>query len=331
MIVDFHNHFIPRSFPERPDGLAEPSWPRLEPQDGGGVMMYVGDKPFRAFDDIYWDVDKRLAAMDRAGTDVQVICALPELFSYWLDPQAGIILADAMNRACAEMVAAGGGRIRGLGILALQAPEEALRQIEQIAGFGLSGLFLGSHVNGISIASERFHPVMAAAERLGLPIFVHGIKPGGLERIEGPALMGAVIGVPYEGTMALTSFMATDILGRFPDLKLVFAHGGGMIGSIIDRMELVWNRFPAAMQTSLTQPPTEYARRFWYDTVVFSAENVSYLARRFGADRIVAGTDGPTEIGQTDLPAFIAATGLSPTDQRAILGGNALRLLGTEQ
>jgi aminocarboxymuconate-semialdehyde decarboxylase len=328
MIVDFHNHFIPAAFPERPEGLDEPAWPRLEPQ-AGGAMMHVGDKPFRAFDDIYWNVAKRIAAMDRAGTDLQVICPLPELFSYWLKPEAGAILTDAMNRACAEMVAEGGGRIRGLGILALQTPEIALRQVDEIADLGLSGLFVGSHVNGLSIASESFHPIMAAAERRRLPVFVHGIKPGGLERIEGPALMGAVVGIPYEGTMALASFMATDILGKFPDLQLVFAHGGGMIGSVIDRMELVWTRFPGPMQAELKQRPTEYARRFWYDTVVFSSENLSYLANRFGADRIVAGTDGPTEIGQTDLPAFVAATGLGADDQRAILGGNAQRLLGT--
>lgn len=329
-VIDFHNHFIPASFPDKPEGLDEPAWPRLVRESNGNAMMFVGETQFRPFTDIYWSVEKRIAAMDAAGTDVQVICALPELFSYWLKPQSGAILTDAMNEAAAAMVSEGNGRIKALGIVALQDPEHALAQMERIKALGLSGIFVGSHVNGVSIASETFHPILAAAERLGLLVFVHGIKPGLLERIEGPALMAAVVGVPYEGTMALAGFMATDIFGKFPDLKLVFAHGGGMIGSIIDRMELVWRRFPVAMQQALKEPPTDYARRFWYDTVVFSPENLRYLAERFGADRIIAGTDGPTEIGQTDLPAFVAASGLGDDQCKAILAGNAARLLGLD-
>jgi aminocarboxymuconate-semialdehyde decarboxylase len=328
VIIDFHNHFIPASFPAKPADLDEPAWPSLVHEGNGTATMFLGDTAFRQFGDIYWNVEFRIAAMDAAGTDVQVICALPELFSYWLKPQAGAILTDAMNEAAAGMVSQSGGRIKALGIVALQDPAYALKQMEQIAADGMSGIFVGSHVNGTSIASETFHPILAAAERLNLMVFVHGIKPGGLERIEGPALMGAVVGIPYEGTMALAGFIATDIFGKFPKLNLIFAHGGGMIGSVIDRMELVWRKFPAAMHAQLKEPPTAYARRFWYDTVVFSPENVRYIADRFGSDRIIAGTDGPTEIGQTDLAGFIAATGLSQPQQKAILAGNAARLLG---
>ena len=100
-----------------------------------------------------------------------------------------------------------------------------------------------------------------------------------------------------------------------------------MIGSIIDRMDLVWEKFPDAMQRDLKVRPGEYARRFYFDTVVFAPEAVAYLAQRFGAQRIVAGTDGPTEIGQTDLENFVARAGLSQSENAAILGGNAAKLL----
>lgn len=327
-VIDFHSHFVPERFPDRPAGLAEPAWPRMEPlADGSGATMFVGDGRFRDFGAYYWDVPGRLATMDANGIDIQVISPLPELFSYWLAPRAGAALTDAMNRACAEAVSRGGGRLKGMGILALQDIPHAVGQVRAIAGLGLSGIFMGSHVNGKSIASEDFHPVLAEAEKAGLPLFIHGVRPGLLERIEGPALMAAVVGIPYEGTMALAGFMATDIFARFPALEIVFAHGGGMIGAVIDRMELVWRTFPA-MQANLKEPPTHYARRFWYDSVVFAPEALAYVAGRVGADRMIAGTDGPTEIGQTDLPGFVAAAGFSETDRNAILGGNAARLLG---
>lgn len=299
--------------------------------DGASGTMYTGDKLFRDFGSYYWDIPARIAAMDRAGSQVQVISPLPELFSYWLDPQAGAILTDAMNTQCSEMVRASGGRLRGMGIVALQDVAHAVAQVGDIAALGLSAIFVGSHINGQSIAAETFHPFLAAAQSHALPVFVHGVRPTGLERIEGPGLMGAVLGIPYEGTMALGGFMATDVFASFPDLQLVFAHGGGMIGSVIDRMDLVWDKFPGPMQALLKQRPSEYARRFWYDTVVFSPRALRYVADRFGADRVIAGTDGPTEIGQADLPGFVAATGLPQAECDAILGGNAARLLGIGQ
>lgn len=326
-IIDIHSHFIPARFPARPDDLDEPAWPRLEPT-ADGATMFVGETRFRDFGSYYWDVADRIATLDANGVAVQVISPLPELFSYWLNPRAGAILTDAMNREAAGMVAQSHGRLRGFGILALQDVAKAVSQVAEIAGLGLVGVFVGSHVNGVSIANERFHPVLAELERHGLPLFIHGLKPSALDRIEGPGLMGAVLGIPYEGTMALGGFIATDVFTRFPDLRIIFAHGGGMIASVIDRMDLVWEKFPAAMQRQLKTRPSEYARRFYYDTVVFAPEAVRYLAERFGPECILAGTDGPTEIGQTDLAGFIAATGLPACDRSEILGGNAARLLG---
>ncbi|QQN75304.1 amidohydrolase family protein [Croceicoccus sp. YJ47] len=325
-IIDMHSHFIPARFPDRPSGVEEPAWPSLKSVPGG-AQMFVGDTLFREFESYYWDVEGRIATLDRNDVAVQVISPLPELFSYWLDRRAGAVLTDAMNRECAAMVTESGGRLRGFGILALQDIGKAVEQVAEIAELGLVGVFAGSHVNGVSIANAQFHPVLAALEKHGLALFIHGLKPAGLDRIEGPGLMGAVLGVPYEGTMALGGFIATDVFGRFPKLKIIFAHGGGMIASIIDRMDLVWEKFPGPMQASLNIRPSEYARRFHYDTVVFSPRAVAFLAERFGAGCILAGTDGPTEIGQTDLEDFIAQTGLSQTDRHAILGGNAARVL----
>ncbi|GLR65685.1 putative amidohydrolase [Acidocella aquatica] len=326
MLIDFHSHFIPGSFPELPQGIEEPAWPRLELDGQGHGTMFTGARKFRAFDDIYWDVPRRLAVMDAAGLDMQVISPLPETLSYWLDAAAAVVLTDAMNEACAAMVAQAPLRLKGFGAVALQNPEAAIRQVADVARMpGMVGIFVGSHVNGKSIASSEFHLVFAAAEKAGLLVFVHGIKPDILGKVAGPPLLEAVLGIPQENALALASFISTDILGKFPELKLVFSHGGGTIGAVIDRMTLVWEKF-ADMRVAIKIPPLEYARRFWYDTVVFSPEYLGYLIARLGADRIVAGTDGPTEIGQTNLRGFIAATGVDAADQERVGGGNALAL-----
>lgn len=323
MLIDFHSHFIPGTFPALPAGLDEPAWPRME-SDG---TMYTGDKKFRLFDDIYWNVEKRVAAMDAAGHDMQVISPLPETLSYWLNPKAAVLLTDAMNETCAAMVRQAPTRMRGFGAVALQTPAEALRQIADIKRLGLSGIFVGSHVNGTSIASPQFHPVLEAAEAAGLIIFVHGYRPGIAQKVEGPPLMEAILGVPQENALALASFIATDILGKFPALKVVFAHGGGTFGALLDRMTLVWEKFPD-MRKTIKIPPLEYARRFWVDSVVFGPIYLRYLTERLGAGRILAGTDGPTEIGQTNLPSFIAEACSNAADRADIGGNNAAALLG---
>lgn len=325
MIIDFHSHFVPSSYPARPADVNEPAWPSMKPS-AIGAEMYVGDKLFRDFEDFYWDIPGRIAVMDEAGVDIQVISPLPELLSYWLDPKASGILTDFMNDYGAQMVAAGKGRLRAFGIVALNNMPKALEQVEGLKKTGHIGVFVGTHVNGKSLASPEFYPFFEACEKHGLLVFAHGIKPTGLERLAGPGLMHAVVGVPHENSMLIGGLIATDILGKFPNLKLMFSHGGGGISAVIDRMTLVWSKFPQ-LQQELKIPPNEYARRFYYDTAVFGSEYLGYLVKQFGADRILAGTDGPTEIGERDIKGFVARAGLAPADVEKVIGGNAEKLL----
>ncbi len=127
--------------------------------------------------------------------------------------------------------------------------------------------------------------------------------------------------------MAISSLIMTDILGSFPRLKLVFSHGGGTIGSVLDRFSAVWAGFDV-MRKSLSTPPAEYVRRFFYDTVVFGSDYLAYLVKLVGASQLLAGTDGPVDMGQPSIPGLLADAGLSSSDQERIANGNAKRLLG---
>jgi len=194
----------------------------------------------------------------------------------------------------------------------------------------LKGVHLGTHVNGCSLADKRFYSVFEAAEDRGLVVLVHGIKPNGLDRLLGSPLMGPVLGVPHETTALIGSFIMTDVLGRFPKLKLVFSHGGGGIGAVLDRFDMVWHKFEV-MQANGEFSPAEYAKRFYYDTVTFGSEYLGYLVRRLGAERFLAGTDGPTEIGQKNLPEFLASAGLSSKESELITHRNAIQLLSLDE
>jgi len=299
----------------------------MEEIDDRSSRMVIAGRQFRIFESFYWNVPERIKRLDEVGITLQVVSPLPELLSYWLSSDAAEVLTDFMNGLVADMVRAAPTRFAGLGAVALQDPARAVRQLESIKSLGLKGVHIGSHVNGLSIADEKFHPFYEAAEALDLVIFVHGIKPGGASLMLGPPLMPAVVGVPQETAVAISSLIMTDILRRFPRLKLVFSHGGGTIGSVLDRFNAVWAGFDV-MRKNLSTPPSEYIRRFYYDTVVFGADYLGYLAKLLGASQLVAGTDGPVDMGQPPIAKFLADAGLSASDQARVAGGNAERLLG---
>jgi aminocarboxymuconate-semialdehyde decarboxylase len=300
----------------------------MEKVDDRHSRMMIAGRQFRVFESFYWNPQERIARLDEEGIAVQVISPLPELLSYWLAPDAAEAITDFMNEFVAGMVRAAPGRFAGMGCVALQDPARAVRQLPAMRdALGLRGVHIGSHVNGVSIADERFYPFFEAAESLGLFVFVHGIKPGGGALMLGPPLMPAVIGVPHENAVAISSFIMTDILRRFPRLELVFSHGGGTIGAVIDRFHAVWKEFEP-MRRAVGSSPEEYLRRFSYDTVVFGPDYLAYLAKKVGASRLIAGTDGPVDFGQPRVPDLLEAAALPPADRELIAHANAERLLG---
>jgi aminocarboxymuconate-semialdehyde decarboxylase len=326
-VIDFHTHIIPGNYPDRPAMVNEPAWPVMEKIDDQHSRMMIAGKPFRVFESFYWNVQERIARLDDVGVDVQVISPLPELLSYWLAADAAVPITDFMNEFVANMVRSAPTRFAGMGSVALQDPLRAMRQLEAIHRLGLRGVHVGSHVNGRSIAAPEFYPFYEAAEALGLFVFVHGIKPGGGDLMLGPPLMPAVLGVPQENAVAIASFIMTDILARFPRLKLVFSHGGGTIGAVIDRMNAVWVAFEP-MRKAVSMPPADYLRRFWFDTVVFGPNYLKYLVDTVGADRLIGGSDGPVDFGQPSIPDLLAAAALPQADRELIAHANAERLLG---
>lgn len=300
----------------------------MEKIDDQHSRMMIAGRQFRVFESFYWNHEERIARLDEEGIDLQVISPLPELLSYWLEADAAEAITDFMNGFVSEMVAKAPTRFAGMGSVALQDPARAVRQLEVMKkALGLKGVHVGSHVNGTSIADAKFHGFFEAAQSLDLFVFVHGIKPGNTTQMLGPPLMPAVVGVPQENAVAICSFIMTDILGRYPRLKLMFAHGGGTIGSVIDRFDAVWREFEP-MRKAVSVPPAEYVRRFYYDTVVFGADYLAYLVRKFGASQLIAGTDGPVDIGQPSVPEILEAAGLGAPDRERIAHSNASSLIG---
>ena len=321
--IDVHSHVVPPGFPPLQSDCAC-AWPSVE-REGDRTTLMVGGRPYRQIDERCWDVPRRLSAMDEDGIGMQVLSPMPELLSHWLPAEAATEMARLLNRTIAAMVRHAPDRLAGLGMVPMQDPPRAVGMLREVAEMGLLGIEVGSNIGGVPPADPRFDAVWAEAERLGLCVFVHAVRPVGTDRLLGAGLE-PLVAFPLDTALAAAGFLTTDAAGRFPALRLGFSHGGGALASILPR--LAFGRgVHGAMQAALPDP-RETARRFFYDSLVYDPQTLRHLIATFGADRIMAGTDFPFAIRQPGLAGWLEGAGLAEDELRAIASGTALRFLG---
>lgn len=271
------------------------------------------------------DPAQRLAAMDHAGVDVQVVSPMP-LYHDW----AGIGLAERIarvtNEGVAALVAAHSDRLQGMGTVPLQHPDLAVAELTRaVDQFGLRGVQIGTSADGRELADAAFDSFWGRAAELEAVVFVHpwGCSLG--ERLDRYYLSNTV-GNPVETAVALSHIVFSGLLDRHPGVRIVAAHGGGYLPTYMGRSDHAWQIRPEARRC--VQTPSAYLRRLWFDSLVYTPTALRHLVEAVGADRVVLGSDYPFDMGVGDPVDRLAAAGLDPADEHAIRGANAVHLLG---
>jgi aminocarboxymuconate-semialdehyde decarboxylase len=133
---------------------------------------------------------------------------------------------------------------------------------------------------------------------------------------------------PLETTIALSHLIFEGTLDRFPGLKICAAHGGGYLPSYMSRSDHGCVTFPAQCKPGVPKlHPTEYVKRMYYDSLVFTSEGLRHLAAEVGAGQIMMGTDYPFPWVGAPVDHVLNAAGLTDAQREAILGGTAATLL----
>jgi aminocarboxymuconate-semialdehyde decarboxylase len=271
--------------------------------------------------------DQRLRDLDKMGIDIQVIAPVPGQCYYSVDTKIAAVAHKLANDGVAEFVSRKPDRFVGLGVVTLQEPEVAVKDLEYAMSLGHKGVQILTNVNGEELSDVKYRPFFARAEQLGAFIMMHpnGFTHG--ERFK-QFYFNNVVGNPLETTLALHNLIFTGTLARFPDLKLMAVHGGGYLPAYSGRIDHAWG----AREDShgpIPLPPTTYLRQVYLDTVVFSYHQLAYMLNVFGPDRIVMGTDYPFDMAEYNPIGHIAGVdGMDDTTLRALTGGNAARVLG---
>ena len=270
----------------------------------------------------------RIAALDERGIDIAAL-SVNRFWWYEATPEQAREIVRINDEGLAEWCEMHPDRFVALSSPALQFPEMAAEQLEYaVTELGHRGASILGHARGEAPSTEKYDPFWAKAEELGVPVFMHPngseniIRPGALD---GPGGLGNVIGNPLETTLFLSRIIFDGTLDRFPNLKVVAAHGGGYLPSYLGRSEVACARNNANCLN--TRNPSEYLRtRILVDTMVFNEEGLRHLVAVAGAGQVVYGSDMPFAWPDT-IDLVVNSPSLSDAEKEAILGGNLIRLL----
>jgi len=307
-------------------------WPLVEEHEDLSYLMSVVDNPILRKKIDLNSVDFRLQQMDDQGIDVQAVSLHVGQYHHWADRDLAAKIVAIQNEKIAETCAQHPDRFVGLGAVALQHPDLAVQQMKRaVSELNMRGFMITGSVNGEELASPRFHPFWAAAEELGTVVFIHPRNfPVGQSRLNGNGRLDNVIGNPLETTVALSHLIFEGTLDKYPGLKICAAHGGGYLPSYIGRSDHCIEHASMFCE-AIGKLPSEYLKQLYFDSLVYTTENLRHLIRTVGAEQIVIGTDFPFAMGSADsVDHIMSVDGLTTIEQKAILGGTAAMLLGIE-
>lgn len=294
---------------------------------GNPITKAVNEKQLIDIQPKMQSLDERIADMDRMGVDVQAISIPPYQFYYWADPEVGRDAARQLNDHLAAMVAKMPDRLVALGTVPLQNTEMAVAELERCVGeLGMKGVEISTVVEEEELSSARLEPFFARAEELDILIFIHPMGFTHADRFKENYFIN-LIGHPLESSLAIGHLIFDGVLERHPGLKFCVAHGGGYVPAYGGRMDHGYHARPDC-RVHISQPPSTYLKKFYFDTMVFEPDQLDYLIRSYGADHVLLGTDYPYDMGDDDPLALVARVEGLPSEERAaICGLNAAQLL----
>ncbi|MFF1299791.1 MULTISPECIES: amidohydrolase family protein [unclassified Streptomyces] len=324
--VDVHAHLLIPKVDEAVaalPGLAEAK--ALDARRNGAASLAVSGPMVRSIVPKATDVSLRLAAMDAQGVDIQLVSPSPSHYHYWADEETAEKVYRLANEATAAHCTQAPDRLRGLGIVPLQHPEQAVRALSHALDQGLSGVEISSHAPGRELSDPAYEPLWALAEATGAILFLHPFGCTLDERLDRWYLSN-VVGQPTENAVALSHLIFSGVLDRHPGLKIVAAHGGGYLPTHIGRSDHAWSARSDA-SAGCAHPPSSYLGRIWFDSLVHDPHVLRELVRAAGADRVLLGSDFPFDMGTEDPVGALRAARLPDPDFHAVRGGNAVALL----
>ena len=328
-VIDIHNHFFPRTWPDLATRYGTPNWPWIKHTEAGKAEIMVGDKFFRHIYSACWDPEVRLQEMDRDAVEMQIISATPVLFAYDRPIDHALDCAQLFNDAALELCSRGKGRLKSLCQVPLQDVDASCKELSRCIRAGHLGVQIGNHVGDKNLDDPGIVTFLHHCADEGAAVLVHPWDMLGRERMP-KYMMPWTVGMPAETQLGIVAMILGGAFDKLPsNLRICFAHGGGSFAFLLGRLENAWQHHPVAHGVC-ELPPSQYLQRFYVDSAVFDSRALQFLVDTMGSERVMLGSDYPFPLGEHRVGALIRESHLSAVEKTRLLGGNAVQFLALD-
>ena len=272
------------------------------------------------------EIEKRFALMEKNGVEMQILDICPQA-PHFDNKEHAVNAARKANDLYAEAVSRWPKKFKAFVAVPLPHVDEALKELERgLDQLKFVGATITTFIGSRSVADPAFAPFYEELNRRGTVLYIHPSGNGVDSPFIIPYHVRWAIGAPMEDTVSVMHLIEAGIPQKYPKLKIVNSHLGGMIPMVFQRLDNI-----SKWEHPLPELPTVTAKRMWYCSVGHGHPPALRAAvDSMGADRICLGTDYPYEGGELFDHAiqYISESGLKAGDAEKILDHNAAAVLG---
>ena len=322
-VIDVHTHMLSREWLALLESHGGPHY-TLKEVRGGLRAIHLDGAPFMTPVPDMFDWEARIANMDKARVDIAITSlTCPNVF--WGSADVSLKAARLMNDDMARAQKSWPDRLRWFASLPWQHEKLALQELARACDAGAVGVMVLANIAGKALTDPAFARIWAEIDRRALPVLVHPSAPPGTAELGLHEFqLTAPIGFIFDTSLAVARCIYDGFLDRYPNLKLIAAHGGGALPYLVGRLDICWHNIPAA-SAKTQQPPSVYMRRIYVDSVVFRQDVLDMCVAVCGPDNVLYGSDYPHTIG--DMPGCLSRVDALPgTTREKVRGTNAQRI-----
>lgn len=328
--IDSHTHIIPERLPDWTSKFGYGDFINLQHHRKGFANMMRGNQFFREIEENAWNATLRIDEYNQYRTQVQVVCTIPVMFSYWARPVDCLAISQFLNDHIASLIDQHPKNYLGLATIPMQDTALAVRELERCKQLGLQGVQIGSNINDLNLNESQFFPIFEACEKLEMAVLVHPWNMMGEKNMQRYWLPW-LVGMPAETARAISSMIFGGIFERLPALRVNFAHAGGSFLPTIGRLQHGFECRPDLVAVDNAVAPKDYLGKFWVDSVTHDPLMLEYVLKLQGSKRVTLGSDYPFPLGDLKIGSFIEAMDLSTSIKEDIFHNAALAWLNLEK
>lgn len=331
MVIDVHNHLYPKEWMDHLEKSTERiTMKRLSPTS---MVFYAEGVPLSHISRAgHYDPEARLEDMDKYGIDIQIL-SLTAPSVELVPANEGVVWARRVNDYLASVCQKYPKRFYAYATLPYQDMDNTIRELDRAYNdLGVKGIIMFSNINGKLITSQEFYPIYAKAEEFELPILIHPAPPLTADVMKKLRLPSGLFGFVFDTTMAIISLIFQGMLGKYPKLKLIHSHLGGVVPYMVGRIDDSFSNYSKEYGLELPKAPSDYYKEQVYvDSISYHLPAMKCCLDWLGPEHIMLGTDYAHPIGHIEEAIrYVRDMGLSEEDTDKILRRNATRIFKLE-